>query len=394
MNTRVKIWIVSFVMALPMIGCEEDKKGPLVDYPGVPPEITNIQVESLPGAAKISYNFPVNSGILYVVAEYYIRDNEKMTVKSSFFNSTLYVEGFAEETDYTVTLYTVNRSEVRSQGVTRTVTPLKAKLHDVRETLKVSETFGGVIIDFVNEAEKEYIFYTLIQDEETGEWIEYDRLYTQSKNRKYTVRGLEAKPTEFAFYFADKWKNNSEFFFVTLTPLFEMYIERDSWKLLSLSDDTTIGQYSGWDADNLFVSGPDPFFYADPVSFPCWFSVDLGQRYKFSRLRYNQMNRPGPYEYAFQFAGCAPKIIEIWGTNNPTTNWADWTHLATFESIRPSGLNIGAQFTQEDLDVLRDGEEFDFPDMAESYQYIRWKTVRNWGGNKVICFCEMNLWGQ
>jgi len=392
MKIRIKIFMISSIMALSLIyGCEEDKKEPLVKNDSIPPEVERIGVENLPGGAKITYTLPEKSDILYVTAEFSSRKNEIRTIKSSVYNNFLLLEGFAEEKEYPVTLYTVSRSEVRSKGVDTTIQPQKAPLSDVFETLDIYDTFGGVLISFVNEAEKEYILHTLIKDEETGEWMEYDRLYTNSKNRLYAVRELESKLIDFGFYFSDKWKNNSDTLFKSLTPLYEIPLDRDLWQNMKLSDDTWLGVY-GWNVECLWIVGPDPFFYTPAgTTFPCWFTLDLGQRYKFSRMRVHQMNRST--DDTWRFAGGAPQIYEIWATNTPTTNWDDWTLLERFESIKPSGLPLG-QLSDEDRALITAGEEYDFQPMEDSYQYIRFKTFKTWGNADYLSFGELYLWGQ
>ena len=396
MNTKIKAWMVSSIVVFFILcGCTEDQKGPLVTNGAVPPEVEKIQIENLPGAAKISYTFPANADILYVVAEYKIRENEIKMTKSSKFQNFLILDGFAKEIDYPITLYSVSRSDVRSQGIAKTVSPLKAPIHIVFESLSVSETFGGALAVFVNELERDYVLCTLVKDEETNEWIEYDRYFTQFKNISYAVRGLEAKPIDFAFYILDKWQNISDTLFQTLTPLVEFKLDRTLWRNMMLADDFYQPQYSTWPLENLFNDNVDDFWHTDPNAqvprVPSWFTVDLGQPYKFSRLRYNQMNRST--DALRQFNQGSPQIFEIWATNTPTTNWDDWTFLARFESIKPSGLPMGT-LNAEDRAVAEEGEYFEFPDMEESYQFIRWKTIKTWGNANYIHFCSFSLWGQ
>lgn len=388
---KIKLFIINAIALFIVYGCGEDMKEPLIKNQGIPPEVEHVRIENIPGGAKIYYVLPENSDILYVVAEFYAQKEIKREVKSSRYNNYLMLEGFSEEKEYPVTLYTVSRSEVRSNGIITSINPLKSPLNSIRETLSVFETFGGVMTNFTNELEKEYIFYTLIKDEESGEWIEYDRLYTQSKNRDYAIRGLESKALEFGFYFSDKWKNNSDTLIMTLTPLYEIECDKSLWSDANLSDDSNEAYFPGaWDLANLWDNG-DKFFYQpdSKYSIPNWVTINLGKKYRFSRMRYNQLT----HHDTWKFADGAPQIFEIWGTNNPITNWDAWTLLGKFESVKPSGLPVG-QFTEEDYAVNISGEEYDFQPMQEEYQYIRFKTIKTWGNTRYICFKELTLWGQ
>lgn len=388
---KIKILYTLIVMTF-IYGCKEDSKGPLVIDNRIPPEVSNIKIENLPGGAKISYNIPVNSDILYVAAEFQSQKNIFREIKSSIYKNYIILEGFPEAKEYTVKLYAVSRSEIRSQGVTTTINPLKPPIKSIFETLKVYETFGGVITSFYNEQMNEYILHTLIKDKETGEgkWIEYDRLYTQSLERVYAVRGLQSTPTDFAFYFTDKWKNSSDTLEITLTPLYETICDKSLWKNAGLSDDSYQVPYSDWDISSLWDEG-NRFFYQNDEMYtvPNWITIDLGKRYTFSRMKVNQLT----HHDTWKFGDGAPHFFEIWGTNTPSTNWEDWTLLDSFESKKPSGLPIG-QFTEEDYAVNMAGEDFDFPPMADSFQYIRFKTLKTWGNTRYVCFKELTLWGQ
>src|SRR5699024_4386341 len=107
-------------------------------------------------------------------------------------------------------VYTVNRSEVRSDPVNVTIQPLISPIELAFGTLKTGQDFGGVNIQFDNEEGIEFVLYVLTKDEEDA-WQIYDRLYTTEKQPNYTSRGLEAEKQEFAFYFQDKWNANSCF---------------------------------------------------------------------------------------------------------------------------------------------------------------------------------------
>lgn len=389
---KIKILIALLIITL-VYGCDEDVKGPLVTNSYIPPEVTDIKIENMPGGAKITYNIPENSNILYVLARFQSRNDTYREVKSSIYKNFIILEGFPDTREYPVYLHSVSRSEVRSNGVMTTINPLKPPIESIFETLTIHATFGGVIVSFYNEYLNEYILHTLVKSREAAEeeWIEYDRLYTQSQERVYAVRGLEAVPTDFAFYFTDKWKNNSDTLEITLTPLYETICDKSLWKNVGLSDDSDKGMYlPDWDISNLWDGGSKFFYQHDNIyTVPNWITIDLGKKYTFSRMRVNQLT----HHDTWKFGDGAPQIFEIWATNAPSTDWEVWTLLGKFESIKPSGLPVG-QFTEEDYAVNMAGEDFDFPPMSDAFQYIRFKTLKTWGNTRYVCFKELTLWGQ
>src|SRR5688500_9886089 len=71
--------------------------------PGV---VTNVQVQNINGAAYITYALPDSKNILYVLARYPINTDRIRETKSSYYNDTVFVDGFARAQEYEVTLYT------------------------------------------------------------------------------------------------------------------------------------------------------------------------------------------------------------------------------------------------------------------------------------------------
>lgn len=378
-----------------LISCQEKKLEPLLKNNGEADILDVVSVENLHGGAKIIYNLPDDPDISYVMAEYVIR-GEKRTVKSSKYKNFVVLEGFKNTSKYEVNLYTVTRSEKRSEPVSVTIEPLKPPIYYIFHSLKVNNTFGGIDISFYNEAEDEYVLHTLMKDS-TNTWVEYDRLYTSAKERDYAIHGLAAEPTEFAFFFMDRWQNYSDTLYKTLTPLYEEELDKSLWKLYPLDNDTYAPR---WDRpiehiwDGSLTSQP---YGIDPskASLPQWFTIDLGQAAIFSRFRFNEYFKDQSSHRQWAFGGGSPKEYEIWGSNNPSKDgsWDSWTLLGKIESIKPSGLPP-LQLTNEDIAAVIHGEDYTFPYTGKAYRYIRFKTLSTWGGTSALMFAEMTLWGQ
>ncbi len=388
---KTKIIFFLSILSLLLFSCEDDIKKPLVTNDVIPPPPRNIQIDNQPGAVKISYTLPDEVDMLYVMAVFSTRGGVERVVKSSVFKNYVVLDGFGESREYQVTLYSVSRSENRSEPVTVTVNPLKAPIHVVFDSMVYGPTFGGINISVENEDQNEFTIVTLIKDSVSGGWTEYDRIYTSAVLESFAVRGFNSVPTDFAVYLVDKWKNHSDTLIQTLTPLFEVEFDKSLWLDANLSDDFNVPRYGA--LSQLWTPGPTTYFFMKQdmvgLRLPNWVTIDLGRRYIFGRMLIELTNHHNNWKYTQG----TPKTFEIWGSNEPSTDWEVWTLLGAFEIVKPSGLPVG-QLTADDHAKAEVGHEFDFPYQENSFRYIRFKTLTTFGGNADVNFREITLWGQ
>lgn len=382
-----------FACSALLFSCQDKQHEPLVKSDKVPAKITNPLVENDNGGAKITYTLPDDPDILYVLATFNSNMGGERVVKSSVYKNYVILDGFADTEEHTVNLYTVSRSEVRSEPVAVKIKPLIAPIKTVFNTLEVGPDFGGVNARFVNEKENEFVFHTMYKNTD-GVWVDYDRLYTNSKTRDYSVRGLPSEPMEFAFFFTDKWKNSSDTLKTTLTPIFEIKLDRSRWKHLPLDNDFYKRYGTFGPVTSAFDGDFNSFFYQDlaTATMPNWWTIDLGEQVKFSRMDVYQAPTSRP-TYSYNYG--TPKSYEIWGSNNPSQNgsWDNWTLLVKCESIKPSGSPVGVT-TPEDRSYAMAGENYNFPLSAGAYRYIRFKTLQSWTGAQNLMLTELVLYGQ
>src|SRR3546814_75879 len=157
--------------------CKDKNRLDPLENDGIPPEaLTNVQVENLNGAAKISYTLPGDEDLLYVLAETEALRG-KIQAKSSLYSNNVLIEGFGDTKAREVTLYAVDRGENRSEPVTVTINPLPPPMQMVRNTVDIKEDFGGVNIQFENGLEKELVISVLPPDS-LGDWMEAETWYT------------------------------------------------------------------------------------------------------------------------------------------------------------------------------------------------------------------------
>jgi len=377
--------------------CNDFEHKPWGPQGSAPGQVTQVQVENLPGAAKLTYELPGDQDLLYVMAVFTLPSGESRSVKASVYRNYLLMEGFPLATDYKVQLYTVNKSEARSEPVSVTVHPSTPLLQDVFASLVVNPDFGGINIKAENSMGRGYVYSTLVKDAR-GMWQLVDRNYSALDSLNYSVRGLDSTEAEFGIFVTDQWNNNSDTLVKKLKPLYEELLDKSTWKLAPLQSDfsTPFYSYSNvehiWDNNIHEQNGIYDYYYAHPVAappLPSWFTIDLGRPYKLSRLRVYQYEGSGQYMYT----DGNPRVYEIWGNTQAVDSWDSWKLLQHCVSIKPSGLPSGVR-NADDVAYAIKGEDFSFPLDAPAVRYIRFKLIDTWSHQPNLLLDEITLWGQ
>ncbi|OQB29050.1 MAG: hypothetical protein BWY08_02171 [Bacteroidetes bacterium ADurb.Bin174] len=397
------LYILLIANILFVVSCKDYDRLPFNDDIA-PAQVTNIQSESLPGGAKITYSIPDDENLLYVKAVYTLADGSVQETKSSFYKNYLLLEGFADTIEYTANVYSVSRGEKMSEPVQVTFKPLTSPIQLAFKTLEVKKTFGGVSVAFENPYEANLRFTVLTKDS-LGEIVPADAYYTKRKDGRFAVRGYEPKETWFGVSISDRWNNRTDTLSGLYTPIFEQQLDKSLFKELKLPGDTHEGHISSALA-NLWndLYGPNQrtgnhIFHTKPgTGLPQWFTFDMGVTALLSRIKVH--HRYGD-AYDGSYTGGDPKIFEIWGSENPDTDggWENWVLLKTCHSIKPSGSPDGV-LTQEDVQFAGvDGEEFEFPepggeDEIPPVRYIRIKTLTVWGMLDHMYIAELTLYGE
>lgn len=377
--------------------CKEDKPGPQKDDGTAPGAVSNIRVERLPGAVKLSYDLPDNTDLFYVEADCKTT-KRNIQAKASFYDHSLILSGFGDTATYTAQLYAIDRGENKSGPVSVTFKPLLPPVLSVKNSLVVKKDFGGINVNFKNTTESDLVIYVLTPDS-LGKLTAVETYYTSRPDGSFSVRGFPAEKRKFALYVRDQWKNKSDTLITEVTPLFEEELDKSKFREHHLPGDATAG--FGWVMPRLWdgsIDEPNGFHTdhqgtdANPSGFPHHYTFDLGVVAKLSRFKFWQ--RGIIESTAFLYAHGNIRKFEIWGSTDPATDgsWNGWTKLLDCESIKPSGLPIG-QVSNEDRAYAAKGEEFIFPLDAPAVRYIRVNVLSNWGGDDYSHVMEMTFWG-
>jgi hypothetical protein len=179
--------------------------------------------------------------------------------------------------------------------------------------------------------------------------------------------------------------------YVELTPLFETLFDRLKFRDASLPND---GPHYGspWVLSRLWdgIWGGDTGYssMAGTGIWPQSITIDMGVLGRISRIRVYQRSN-------YTFGGGNLKTFEVWGseTLDPSGEWDSWTKLMDCESVKPSGLPTG-EYTNEDSDVARNGEDFINSPLNPKVRYIRIRVLSAWmPGDNFQCG-EIQVYGD
>lgn len=389
-----------FFLAVLFMACEEDIREPLLDDGIAPGPVSNVQVENLAGAAKLTYTLPSDNDALYILAEYTLNSGKLASVKSTVYKNSLTVEGFGDTDPKTIKLYAVDRGENRSEAVEVTINPLTPAVQSIGQEMILLPDFGGVHLFWQNETEAEVAVIVMTEDS-LGNLQQVDVRYSSMLEDDFAIRGFNTDPREFVVLLRDRWDNFSDTIKVTIEPLFEEILDKNNFEFLKLPHDAPDAW--GWVGPNMFnnsIGGGGfhtPQGWSDPEPLPEYgdnivhmFTMDLGVTAKLSRWKFWQ--RQG--SWAFRHGN--PRIFDVWGAKelNPSGTFDGWVKLIeNGEVIKPSGLPAG-QLSNADQEQAAAGEEFPFPLDAEPVRYIRFVSKESWSGARFIHIMEVDFWGQ
>ncbi len=393
-NLDKKLSLLFSSVLVMLVSCDSVELREHLEKDDMPPgPVKDITIENLPGAAKISYTLPDDEDVLYVAGEYEIRPGAGYNVKSSYYSNSLTVVGFGKTDEYTVDLYTVDRSGNRSEKKTVKVNPLTPPVQQSFETLDYDKGFGGIHLTFENAAKANLVTNVLIKDE-YGDWIEYDKYYTGLPMGNYSVRNLNAVPTIFGVFLKDRWGNLSDTLVREVTPLFEMQLDKKKFRAVPLpGDHPNDWNITGiWNDITSNTAASGGFSSVGP--FPKYFQFSLGTRSRLSRFKLWGVHDGREYSSG------NIREFEVWGSNNPDPqgSFDGWELLGTYTVVKPSGLP-DPEVNADDRAVAVAGFDFEVSPDAPAVLYLRVNMLSSFASprnspNGTAWVREMTFWGQ
>lgn len=394
----------------------------------IPQQVQSPYAINQNGRSIIKYKRPDDLNLKYVRAVYEV-DGIIREVNSSYYTDSVVVDGFSQAGDYKIHLYSVNYTEKASEPVEIVVSPLTPPYQQIRETIKVRETFGGFKIEEINKTKapvsigiirkypKEAQYDTIQFSSKDMEWSEIMMFYTSAEKFSNSIRGQIPIETHFGIYIKDRWGHISDTLEVVLQPWEEIKCDKKLFKKYSLPEypgGPTPGRgeimhsWSGsntkiealWDEANITGDGGACFHTRTDAPMPQHFTIDLGKAYNASRFVFQHRGNSTFVKYLF--AAGFPKKVTLWGTlQEPSSDGSfdGWTNLGTYNVVRPSGIlvpydssNSSSALTEDDKRVASDGYEIEFPEDTQ-FRYFRFQTHSNWSGTNWVMLGEFTFYG-
>jgi hypothetical protein len=371
-------------------GCTRETNAYIDSKAPAPEQVSDLQVASTPGGAIITYKIPKDPNLFYVKAEYEIQPGVFREAKSSYYTDTLTLVGFGDTLSHQVKIYSVGRNEKESEPLSMQVKPLIPPVKSVFKSLKLAATFGGAFVSFKDSTQANMAVTIMVADTTgAGTWETLDTYYTAEKEGSFSARGFDTIQRKFGVYIQDHWHNRSDTLIAYLRPRFEELIPKTGFKALHLNSDNWTSVSPKYKMENLWdgIELESENQFAPPTKpLPEWFSIDLGQKVIFSRMKLFQ-------RIQYPYNGAWVKKFAIYGSNIGDDDWSNWQLLATFDYKTPSGLPW-PQYTADDLAYARTGQDFSFPDGLPAVRYIRFEVLETYNMTGQFWFGEFTFWGQ
>lgn len=380
----INFWL-AVVTGILMISCEDDRPRPITPAGNQPSPVTNVRITPTNGGAVLRYSLPDDEDLSYVMARFEYPVGVIKEFKSSKFTDSLVIEGFGNTNEYSVELFTVTKSEVKSVPVPISVKPLKPVAQVVIESLGMLAAFGGVEVKFEENTRRDPLAIHVIK-RVNNEWEEIDVNFFETVSGSFKSRGQEPVPIEFGVYVRDRWNNFSDTLIQTLTPFKEIRITgvEGSYALASDYNRHYTGTYALILDNNL--QNQLGTLVAEGVRLPLSLTLVFSETYKFSRMKFFM-------PYLIEYDQGSVENFEIYGSNELVDDWSKWTKIMDCKVEKPSGLPLGS-VTSADYEHARKGIDFDFPLDVPSYKYLRFKMLNTFDYVNFYRITELQFWGS
>ena len=397
-NMRIKSIFCSLCFAIMLINCSEDPLHSANGSDGIAPgKVVVNSIENVSGGAVIKFTPPTDADLLYIKGSYSDENGTPKQVIVSSFIDTLSVIGFGQVGEYPVEIRAVDIGDNESEAVVATISPLEAPIHAILESIDGVQDFGGINIFYLNPTRAEVSLNMSIENSD-GEIVFKESFYTSQANSSYSFRGYDPEPTVFVIYIEDRWGNQTIRRSFEVTPLQDVFLEKEYWATQPMPGDESFSEY-GFSANQIWDGSWSSQWNCGHTGFlplPHQYTLDLGQTEKLNRFKLYQRGGSELYKHG------NPKRFKIYGRENlnslpiydPDSPGDGWIYLGDFESFKPSGLPPGSN-TAEDYEYQDNGEDFVFDFDARQYniRYIRFVNEETWNNQMVSVIGELSFWG-
>lgn len=410
-----------FTTLLLLNSCDNAETGDVTP----PAQITDVVFTPQYGGGYFTYTIPNDVDFLYTRAEYTIDTGEKISKTSSVYSDTLFVEGFGQEKEYEIKIFSVDRNSNESKPVITKIIPLSPTTANVLESVQVKPGFSSIVLDWVNLMRQNI---TIFVEVVVGD-AKATKIYASNLEKdRFTIPNLAGEPHSVKVYIKDNYQNQTEIKdFGQVTPLMDGPISKKQWTFLrdqllygnkwdyAISPDPfkqkPLAEYQGtyrddslknarmtyyegriekfW--DNEYDYEPKlnlNYFHTGPQSYPFSYYIDMGREIKGSRFKIWQRNAWG-----MLYGGENVEIWEIWISDDkdPSDGVFDgWEYVGRYKLVKPSSVI-------EQKNQARNGHEYMFypenPRFTKPFRYLRYKGIKQYGNGNSGCTSEITVYG-
>lgn len=404
-----------------LAGCKNEIEGDTIP----PGQITNLVFTPQYGGGYFTYDIPDDEDYLYAKAEYIIDTGETITKTSSVYSDTLFIEGFGQEKEYEVKIFSVDRNFNASAPVITRVTPMEPASVAILATVTAQPGFSSIVLDWKNEMRQNVTIYAHV----VGENAEATKIMASNlQSDRFMIENLQGIPYAVNIYIRDTYGNQTEIRnYGEITPHIDGPISKKEWSFLR--DQLLYG--NKWDYDshpNPIYQEPLPeyvgtwrpdsfknapmshvegriekfwdneydyepklnlnYFNTGQVGYPFSYYIDLGREVQGSRFKIWQRDAWG-----MLYGGENVERWEIWISDDkdPTDGVFDgWEYVGTYQITQPSNVI-------EARNEARNGHEFlfypDEPRFTKPFRYLRYQALKAFGGGNSGCTSEITIFG-
>ncbi len=389
-----------------------------------PQQVKDVVFTPQYGGGYFTYTIPGDEDFLYARAEYTIDTGQKISKTSSVYSDTLFIDGFGQEKEYEVKIFSVDRNSNESQPIVKMIKPLAPTTLAVLETVKVMPGFSSIVLDWENELRKNVTIYVNVKVGET----QATKIYASNLQKdRFTIENLKGVPHAVNIFIKDTYENQTQTKdFGQVTPLIDGAISKKQWAFLRNNllygnrwdyskpnplEQEPLEAYKGTFRDDSMKNARETFyegraekfwdneydyepklnlnyFHTGPQSYPFSYFIDMGREIKGSRFKIWQRNAWG-----MLYGGENVEIWEIWISDDkdPTDGIFDgWEYVGRYKIVQPSNVI-------EARNEARDGHEYMFypenPRFTKPFRYLRYKGIKQFGNGNSGCTSEITVFG-
>lgn len=396
--------IILFAIQAFLLSCGEEPvfREPLEHSSAVPANVNEVTYQGLAGAVKLIYNLPNDPNVSQVMATYTLTTGKERTISASVYTDYMILDGFADEEEHEIEVFTVSKSGVKSTSSFHPVVPKEAAIWKVQKSIEFTNQFGGFNVEGVNSDTAAITIYIMERNSfNEFEVNNFKSFATTFQNITRKIRGLDTLTYEYKYFVMDKWDNSTDTTLVHVDPLYETGIPKAGYKNYKLPGDapqvTNGATIEGaWDDRHFW---PYCSFTSQELGGknPHVITIDMGMEAQLSRFWYRPYPEfwwdPSLIQY---FYLTAMREFEIYGSTAPNTNGkldSTWVLMGHYEIEKPSGSAYGND-TPEDVAYAEAGINFEFDVTLPRVRYIRIRCLRNWADGTAQNIDELEFFGD